>query len=152
MSSALAATYRDYIACLNRQDWANLHRFVQDAVRHNGRPFGLSGYRAMLERDFAAIPDLHFNIELLSADPPMIAARLAFDCTPTGNFLGLPVNGKRVTFAENAFYEIRDGKIDQVWSIIDKSGIEAQLQYLTADRSSPLPTAPPHHQTRPPAH
>jgi steroid delta-isomerase-like uncharacterized protein len=127
MSSALTAIYRDYIACLNQQDWPNLHRFIQDEVRHNGRPFGLSGYRAMLERDFAAIPDLHFNIELLNSDQPMVAARLAFDCTPKGNFLGLPVNGKRVSFAENVFYEFRDGKIDRVWSIIDKSGIEAQI-------------------------
>ena len=122
-----AIVYRDYIACLNRQDWPNLHRFIQDEVRHNGRPFGLSGYRAMLERDFAAIPDLHFNIALLVSDPTTVAARLHFDCTPTGNFLGLAVNGKRVTFDENVFYEFQDGKIAQVWSIIDKSGIVAQL-------------------------
>jgi len=126
-ATALAAIYRAYIAGLNRQDWPNLHRFIQDEVRHNGRPFGLSGYRAMLERDFAAIPDLHFNIVLLISDPHTVAARLHFDCTPTGNFLGLAVNGKRVTFDEHVFYEFRDGKIDQVWSIIDKSGISAQL-------------------------
>jgi predicted ester cyclase len=152
MSSVSAEVYRDYIACLNRQDWPNLHRFIQDDVQHNGRPFGLSGYRAMLERDFAAIPDLHFNVELLIADLPVIAARLSFDCTPKGYFLGLPVNGMRISFAENAFYHLRDGKIAQVWSIIDKSGIEAQLQRLTADRSSQPPTAPPHPHTAPPAH
>jgi predicted ester cyclase len=44
----LEALYRDYIACLNRQDWAQLGRFVHDGVTHNGRPFGLAGYRAML--------------------------------------------------------------------------------------------------------
>lgn len=33
----LAAVYRDYIACLNRRDWAVLGRFVDDGVRHNGR-------------------------------------------------------------------------------------------------------------------
>jgi predicted ester cyclase len=55
--TALAELYRAYIACLNRQDWPNLHKFVADDARHNGRPFGLAGYRAMLERDFEAIPD-----------------------------------------------------------------------------------------------
>ena len=51
----LSKRYRAYIACLNRQDWASLQEFVRDDVSHNGRPFGLAGYRAMLERDFAEI-------------------------------------------------------------------------------------------------
>ena len=123
----LAALYRAYIACLNAQDWPNLGRFVQEDARHNGRRFGLAGYRAMLEKDFQDIPDLHFNIDRLVADPPMIAARLRFDCTPRGEFLGLPVNGRRVAFTENVFYEFRDGKIAEVWSVIDKAAIEAQL-------------------------
>jgi predicted ester cyclase len=123
----LADLYRDYIACLNRQDWAALGQFVHDDVTHNARPLGLSGYRAMLEQDFREIPDLRFNIELLISEPPSIAARLKFDCAPVGTFLGLAVNGRRVSFSENVFYEFDDGKIRQVWSVIDKAAIEAQL-------------------------
>lgn len=123
----LAGAYHDYIACLNRQDWAALGQFVHDDVAHNARPFGLAGYRAMLEQDFREIPDLQFIIELVIADPPMIAARLKFDCTPVGTFLGLAVNGKRVSFCENVFYEYHEGKIRQVWSIVDKAAIETQL-------------------------
>jgi predicted ester cyclase len=125
--TSLSGLYRDYIACLNRQDWPLLQRFVQDDVSHNGRPFGLAGYREMLERDFQEIPDLHFNIELLVAEAPHVACRLSFDCAPNGLFLGLPVNGKRVRFAENVFYRFRAGKIGEVWSVIDKAAIEAQL-------------------------
>ena len=123
----LADLYRAYIACLNRQDWPSLGRFVHDDVVHNGRTFGLSGYRTMLERDFREIPDLRFVIALLISDPPHIAARLQFDCAPVGTFLGLPVNGRRVSFCENVFYAFQDGKIRQVWSVIDKTAIEAQL-------------------------
>ncbi len=125
--SDLADIYRDYIACLNRQDWPALGQFVHDDVARNARPLGLSGYRAMLEQDFREIPDLRFNIELLISDPPDIAARLKFDCTPVGTFLGLAVNGKPVSFCENVFYRFRDGKIWQVWSVVDKAAIEAQL-------------------------
>jgi predicted ester cyclase len=125
--AALSGRYRDYIACLDRQDWADLGEFVQHDVRHNGRPFGLAGYRAMLERDFAQIPDLRFEIELVVCEPPLIASRLRFDCRPKGLFLGLPVNSKRVTFAENVFYRFASGKIEEVWSVIDKAAIEAQL-------------------------
>jgi predicted ester cyclase len=81
----------------------------------------------MLEGDFDQIPDLYFNIRMLVSDPPYIASRLDFDCTPEGVFLGLPVNGKRVSFSENVIYEFRSEKIVQVWSVIDKAAIEVQL-------------------------
>jgi predicted ester cyclase len=123
----LSEVYRGYIACLNQQDWSRLDRFVDEKVSRNGQEIRLSGYREMLERDFSEIPDLHFNIQLVISDPPYLASRLLFDCTPKGMFLGLPVNGKRVSFTENVFYEFREGKIVQVWSVVDKAAIEAQL-------------------------
>ena len=123
----LEAIYRGYLACLNAQDWENLGQFVGDAARRNGEALGLAGYRAMLEADFLAIPDLAFVIELLAVDPPLVAARLRFDCSPRGLFLGLAVNGRRVSFAENVFYRFEGGKIVDVWSVIDKAAIEAQL-------------------------
>ena len=61
----LSDIYRDYIACLNAQDWPRLGNFVLDEAQHNGRRFGLSGYIAMLEKDFEDIPDLRFNVQLL---------------------------------------------------------------------------------------
>ena len=124
----LSAIYRDYIACLNRQDWPKLEEFVHSDVHYNGRRIGISGDREMLERDFSEIPNLYFDIHLLISDPPYVASRLCFDCTPKGTFLGLPVNEKRVSFTENVFYEFWSEKIAQVWSIIDKAAIEAQLQ------------------------
>jgi predicted ester cyclase len=127
VETALANLYRAYIDCLNRQDWPNLHLFVAEDTRHNGRPFGLAGYCAMLERDFEAIPDHRFNIELMVCEPPYVASRLRFDCRPKGLFLDLPVNGRRVNFAENVFYRFRDERIAEVWSVIDKGAIEAQL-------------------------
>ena len=123
----LSDAYRNYIACLNRQDWLKLEQFVHAEAYYNGKRIGLSGYRQMLEKDFYEIPDIYFDIHLLISDPPYIASRLGFDCTPRGKFLGLDVNGKKVSFTENVFYEFRSGKIWQVWSIIDKAAIEAQL-------------------------
>ncbi|CAN7587366.1 ester cyclase [Paraburkholderia terricola] len=123
----LSEVYRGYIACLNAQDWSKLGRFVGDNVKYNGQRIGLSGYREMLERDFREIPDLRFEIQLLVCEPPHIASRLHFDCTPIGTFLGLPVQGRRVAFAENVFYQFRGEKIQEVWSVIDKAAIERQL-------------------------
>jgi predicted ester cyclase len=127
-SEDLAEIYRSYIACLNAQDWPTLGRFVGENVIHNGRALGLSGYREMLVSDFREIPDLRFAIQLLVAEPPFIASRLSFDCTPVGQFLGLAVNGRRIGFTENVFYRFSEGNIAEVWSIIDKAEIEGQLR------------------------
>lgn len=123
----LADFYKGYIDCLNRQAWGSLGHFVHAHVTYNGSTVGLEGYRAMLERDFREIPDLVFRIQLLVADPPTVASRLNFHVTPRGEFFGLPINGKTVTFDENVFYELADGKIAHVWSVIDKAAIEQQL-------------------------
>ncbi len=123
----LAATYRAYLACLNARDWARLGDFVDEEVRRNGERLGVAGYRAMLERDVDEIPDLVFAVELLAVDPPTVAARLRFVCAPRGVFLGLAVNGRRVSFAENVFYQYRGDRIADVWSLIDRAAIEAQL-------------------------
>ena len=123
----LSTIYRRYIDCLNRQDWDELDELVADDVHYNGNRVGLDGYRSMLEGDFRAIPDLRFQIDLLICDPPRIASRLHFDCTPVGTLFDLPVNGRRVQFDENVFYEFAGARIERVWSIIDKVAIAGQL-------------------------
>lgn len=124
----LATHYRDYIACLNGQDWTNLEQFVSEDVTYNDQPLGLLGYREMLEGNYRDIPDLHFDVELLVCGPSHVASRLRFDCAPIATFLGLQLNGRRVTFTENVFYRFGGGKIEAVWSIVDKAAIEAQLR------------------------
>lgn len=126
-ASDLATFYRRYIDCLNAQDWARLGDFVHRDVRRNGVRLGLAGYRDMLENDFAQIPDLRFVIDFLVSEPPRVASRLVFECTPKGTFMGLAVNGRRIAFAENVFYEVIDQRIRDVWSVIDKAAIETQL-------------------------
>ena len=81
----------------------------------------------MLEQDYRDIPDLHFAIERLVVEPPHVAARLSFTCAPAGDFLGLPVNGRTVTFTENVFYRFQAGRIAEVCSIVDRQAIAAQL-------------------------
>jgi len=121
------AFYTRYLACLSAREWARLGEFVADDVNHNGRLLGVAGYRAMLERDVQQIPDLRFEIATLLTEPDHIAARLHFDCTPAARFLDLPVNGRRVQFHEHVFYELRDGRIATVHSLLDRAAIEAQL-------------------------
>ncbi|MFC7557332.1 ester cyclase [Pseudoroseomonas wenyumeiae] len=130
--ASLTAIYGEYIACLNARDWPKLDSFVDLNVVHNGRTLGLAGYRAMLEQNVRDIPDLRFEADLLVVQPPQVASRLRSDCCPIGLFLDLPVNGRHVTFYENVFYRFGQARIIQVWSIVDKAAIEAQLEEIDA--------------------
>ena len=123
----LLAVYRDYLACLNDRRWDDLGRFVADEVRYNGEQLGLGGYRAMLEADTRAIPDLRFVPELLVADGEVVSCRLVFRCTPLRAFLGFEPTGERISFAEHVFYGFDDRRIAEVWSLIDKETIREQV-------------------------
>ncbi|MRG55315.1 ester cyclase [Phyllobacterium sp. SYP-B3895] len=127
MATALADLYQGYIDCLNSQDWDNLGKYVGTEVSYNGERVGFVAYRQAREREFREIPDLHFKVSILVSDRKTVASRLEFDISPSGEFLGLPVNGKRVKFCENVFYEYEGGKIARVWSVLDKAAVEAQL-------------------------
>jgi len=118
--------YRDYVACLNDRRWPDLGRYVADDVVHNDRELGLAGYRAMLEADVQAIPDLRFVPQILVADDRFVSCRLAFDCTPQHPFCGFEATGRRVSFAENVFYRFDGAKIAHVWSVIDRDAIALQ--------------------------
>ncbi len=123
----LLRRYHAYLDCLNARDWTRLGDHVAADVSYNATPIGLGGYADMLIRDVEAIPDLRFVPGLLAVDPPVVAARLDFDCTPVGQFLGIAVEGRRIAFTENVFYRYEADRIAEVWSVIDKAAIEAQL-------------------------
>ncbi len=128
MRTNLIKKYEDYIACLNVRDLDRLDTIVAGKVVYNGSAIGLPGYRAMLGENYRDIPDLQFNVDLLVADDSTVASRLRFECRPTGDFQGLPINGRRVVFYEHVFYRFMEGLIVEVWSVIDYKAIENQIQ------------------------
>ena len=127
IATNLDAVYREYIGSLNARRLDDLDRFVHDTLIYNERPMTRRDYRNLIGDAMAAIPDLHFEIGLLVTHENMGASRLNFHCTPTGAFMGLSPYGKAVSFSENVFYRFREGKISQVWSVIDKASLEDQL-------------------------
>jgi predicted ester cyclase len=126
-SEDLAETYHRYLDCLNQRRWDDLGEFVSPDVVHNGRAFGLAGYRAMLEEDVATIPDLRFDADIVVTDRDVVASRLVFRCTPERTFLGFEPTGARITFSEHVFYRFHDGVITDVRSLIDYAAVAAQF-------------------------
>ncbi len=123
----LAERYRAYIAALNERPVGALEPFVNEAVVYNGERKSRAEYRGLIEDSIAAAPDLKFRIGLLVVEGDMVSAKLDFDCTPRGDFIGLQGDGRRVSFAEHVFYRFSEGKIAEVWSLIDRWTVAEQL-------------------------
>jgi predicted ester cyclase len=119
--------YRRYIGYLNDRRVHDLGDFVCEQLAYNGQAMTRAQYQDMIAADIAAIPDLYFDVRLLVVEGDMIACRIEFNCTPQAEFLGLQPNGKRIAFAEHVFYRLREGKICEVWSLIDRDAVAKQL-------------------------
>jgi predicted ester cyclase len=120
--------YRDYLSCLNERRFSDLGDYVANDLSYNGKRMTLAEYRALLENDVDATPDLHYDAELLVADDHVVACRLLFRCTPRRSFLGFEPTGQQLAFAEHVFYRFEEGRIVDVWSLIDRETIREQLQ------------------------
>lgn len=119
--------YRRYLDCLNDRRFDDLGDHVHDPVVHNDRELSLDGFRDLLRRDAAEIPDLHYAIETLVVDGGRVACRIRFDCTPV-SFRGLPAANGPISFVEHAFYSYVDGRIARIDSIVDMDAVRDQLR------------------------
>ena len=108
----LRAIYTDYIACLNARNYDGVSRFVNKDAVHNGRQQGVTGYTQMIKESYESYPWLHFNIVMLVVDEKeeSVASRLVLKGEGSAVW-----DGPR----ENVFYQFRDGKISEVWSMLE---------------------------------
>lgn len=115
-------TYEDYIHAINTLTMKETFpRFCQPTVTHNTRSFSMDEYRIMIEDSFRQIKGLNFTITELVADDAsqQVASRLEFTGKPVEEFVGIQPTGRDVNFWEHAFYQLDEGKIVRVWSILD---------------------------------
>jgi predicted ester cyclase len=124
----LTDVYHAYLECLNERRWNDLGEFVNAELTYNERPMTLDDYRALLQADAEAIPDLRYVPDLVIADGDVVGCRLYFDCSPQRPFLGVDTGGAAISFAEHVFYRFASGKIARVWSLIDTQAIAAQAR------------------------
>ena len=120
--------YRDYLSALNGRRLDRLAEFVHDPVVFNDEPVALADYRSSIAGNIDAVPDFHWQIDQLLVDGDDVAVRLTDTGTPTARWLGLAPTGKSVRASEFAFYHYRDGKIDQMWFLLDRSEITRQIE------------------------
>lgn len=67
----------------------------------------------------AGFPDLRLTVEDVVADEDMVAARVSFSGTHTGEFQGLPPTDNKVAFGAVEINRMVDGKVAEHWVQLD---------------------------------
>jgi steroid delta-isomerase-like uncharacterized protein len=89
---------------------------------------GLDYLKARAKSLFDAFPDIEFALEDVVQQGDRVAARVTLQGTQRGEFGGIPAAGKRMKVYDFAMYRIADGKITDIWSLIDMQAMRDQLQ------------------------
>ncbi|MDX3102441.1 ester cyclase [Nonomuraea angiospora] len=84
----------------------------------------------------SALPDLRFDIEDLIAEGDRVASRWTLRGTHEGDFFGFPPTGRRLEVRACVFFRMENGKVAEIWPVIDSSS-------LTAARTNSGAAGPP---------
>ncbi len=86
--------------------------------------------RKWFETALIAFPDVHFTLYQSIAEGDEVACRWSYIATNTGEFLGRPATGKRVTDQGIDIFRIENNKIVEMWVNQDSLGLLQQLGVL----------------------
>lgn len=115
----------------NNRNWAGCQALLtSDFVTHEAGapgPMNAEAFTQMGQMFAAGFPDLHVNIQDQIAEANLVATRMTFAGTHTGNFQGIPPTGKSINVNGILVDRIANGKIAEHWSQFDAMGMMQQL-------------------------
>lgn len=106
--------------------------FSPDFVDHDSAsgpssPQGLAALKQGFRRFAAAFAESEHAIDDIFAAGDKVVVRITGRGTHTGEYLGVPPTGRRVTMSGIAVYRIAGGKIVEEWSQADRLDFHRQL-------------------------
>ncbi len=101
-----------------------------DVVVHAPAGLSTSGINSEIEswRDaLAAMPGLSHEFVDVVVSPSLEAARTVVTGTFDGTYGGITARGRSFRFEQAVFAHVRDGKISELWEIVDVSLLRGQV-------------------------
>ncbi len=74
-----------------------------------------------------AFPDIKYTVEDMIEDGDKLVARWSAKGAHKGEFMGIPLTGKQVTFSGIEIIRVEDGKAVEEWEELDRAGLMQQL-------------------------
>jgi steroid delta-isomerase-like uncharacterized protein len=84
----------------------------------------IKAFASLLHQGF---PDVHFRIQDVVAEGARVAVRWEMEGTHRGPFAGTASTGRRISHHGMAFYWIKDGRIAEFWSEVDRLNLLQQI-------------------------
>jgi predicted ester cyclase len=137
------ALVRRWMERIDTRDPAVVDELVgEDYQDHNPPPFpdlpsGIAGARQAFAYALAAFSDVVHTVEDQLAEGDLVVSRISAVGTHTGEFLGIPPTGRRVTMGGIAIHRIHDGRLVEHWAQVDALGLLQQLGAIPAPESAP---------------
>ena len=131
MSAESKAVFQKFVDGLNAKDADAIGQIMSaNFIDHDlppGQEPGIEGMVAMMRGFFAAFPDLKVTIDQLIAEGDLVAAAMTTEGTQTGDFMGIPASGKKISITEMHMFRVVDGKAVEHWGVSDAMGMMQQL-------------------------
>ncbi|MFI6742602.1 ester cyclase [Nonomuraea sp. NPDC050451] len=128
-------TYHRFHEAVNSGDLEIISKAIDEYIHPDGRfhPAQQTDVTAVQAQKriwailLRAFPDIHVTVEDLLAEGDKIVARQTVTGTNSGEYRGMPPTGKSVTYNEIFIARFADGRITDIWGVVD---VYSQLQQL----------------------
>ncbi|GGC53409.1 hypothetical protein GCM10011504_34690 [Siccirubricoccus deserti] len=117
----------------NRRDPSRVERyFAPDTLLHSLGDSGTDivgpeAFKAFLQRYLDSFSDIAITVHEVVEAGSMVAGRWTASMTHTGDGLGIPPTGRRVTITGMSLARIEDGTIREAWDEWDRLGLARAL-------------------------
>jgi predicted ester cyclase len=139
------ALCRRWIEVFNqRDDAAEAAVRTPDYIAHapaslEPAPLDSEAWTRFLAGFVEGFPDLHLTVEATVGDGDLVAQRIHFEGTHTGEFQGLPPTQTKVSFDGLELNRLVDGRVAEHWFQLDALGLLQQLGLVVVPGPRLLP-------------
>jgi len=96
---------------------------------------GAQAFRQLWAMLLRGLPDLRLTIEDLVAEGDKVVMRASVTGTHQGEYMGVQPTGKPVTYDEIFIFRFADGRIAEMWGVVDVFSQLKQLGVIPASRT-----------------
>lgn len=89
---------------------------------------GSGAFKAFHQQLCSSFSDIHVDVTQTVSEEDLTAARCVVTAMHTGDGLGVPATGRKVTFTGMCMVRLQDGRAVEAWNNFDLSSMYRQLQ------------------------
>ncbi|MBU1658873.1 ester cyclase [bacterium] len=129
-------TNKQIVASYYENLWNNKDKSYIDKLLHDNIVFrgslhistrGKKEFEEYFDMILNAIPNLYHGVEIMVSENNLVAARAIYNGTHQGKLLDIEPTNNRISYNGASFFNIKDGKIIDIWVLGDLNTLYKQL-------------------------